>query len=61
MDNDWDEEKVGVTFGVKNKRDNTIEVQSHEVYADGKKVYGGDLPDMENDIDLTLYYMMILN
>ncbi|ARK32245.1 hypothetical protein [Halalkalibacter krulwichiae] len=38
VDEDWDEEKILVTFEVENKMDETIEVQAREVSADGRMV-----------------------
>jgi len=38
IDKDWDEERFEIKFEVKNKRDETIEVQAREVSADGKMV-----------------------
>jgi len=38
IDQDWDEEKIEVTFEVENKREDTIEVQAREVSIDDKMV-----------------------
>lgn len=37
-DKEWDEERYEVNFEIINKRDDTIEVQAHEVSADGKMI-----------------------
>lgn len=37
-DKDWDEEKYNVNMEIENKSEDTIEVQAHEVSADGKMV-----------------------
>lgn len=37
-DKDWDEQKYEINIEIENKRDDTIEVQAHEVSADGKMI-----------------------
>ena len=38
VDTEWDEEYYDINIEIENKREDTIEVQAHEVSADGKMI-----------------------